>query len=313
MSIWESISLPTSGQFSLRLIKTMSYGNWSWIKESDGNVGISLELEKEYDVTSLVSSKYFSIKNRDVTGLGHVLTVICQDKEFYDIFEVLCHDLVESSFEAQNQIEAISILKMRINSWTQLFKSFKGMGRREIYGLAAELSFLCDWIRIGQNINDWTGPNGSSQDFINEKINKAVEIKATSSDLAAVRISSLEQLDFNGDLYLCVYPINACEATSLNVKTISSIVEGLKTSLDVSGKEALEKKLFLAGYAADTDLDSYTFEIGNPVYYKIISGFPRLIKANIAVEISNCHYDINLNKCTNYLTNKDSIFAEFTK
>lgn len=313
MSVWDSISIPEPGQFSLRLIKSMTYGNWSWIKESDATVGIALELQKEYDTSSLVSSKYFSIKNRDVPGFGHVLTVICQDKEFYDIFEVLCADLVDVSSDAGGQLEAISLLKLRLQTWTQLFKSYKGMGRREAYGLAAELSFLIDWSNMGQSINDWTGPNGSSQDFISKTINKAVEIKATSSDLTAVRISSLEQLDFDGDLYLCVYPINACEPSSLNVKTISSLVKNVKANLNEVDLACFEKKLLLVGYAAAGDLDDYTFEIGKPIHYEVSNGFPRLIKANIAIEISNCHYDINLNRCNNFLIDKDTMFAEFIK
>jgi hypothetical protein len=311
MSVWDSISLPEPGHFSLRLIRSMTYGNWSWIKEFDASVGIALELQNEYDASSLVNSKYFSIKNRDFPGLGHVLTVICQDKEFYDIFEVLCADLVDASSDANGQVEAISMLKLRLQTWTQLFKSFKGMGRREVYGLAAELSFLLDWIGVGQSINDWTGPNGSSQDFISKRINKAVEIKATSSDLTAVRISSLEQLDFDGDLYLSVYPINACEPSSPDVKTISSLVKNVKAILNEDDLECFEKKLLLVGYSTDGDLDDYTFEIGNPIYYQVSNGFPRLIKANIAIEISNCHYDINLNRCNNFLIEKDTMFAEF--
>jgi Putative PD-(D/E)XK family member, (DUF4420) len=311
MSVWDSISLPEPGQFSLRLVRSMTYGNWSWIKESDASVGIALELQKEYDTTSLVTSKYFSIKNRDIPGFGHVLTVICQAKEFYDIFEVLCADLVDASSDAKGQVEAISLLKLRLQTWTQLFKSFKGMGRSEVYGLAAELSFLADWIGNGQSINDWTGPNGSSQDFINKRINKAVEIKAASSDLTAVKISSLEQLDFDGDLYLCVYPINACEPSSHNVKTISSLVKKIKACLNEFDLACFEKKLLLIGYASDGDLDEYTFEIGKPIHYEVSNGFPRLIKANIAIEISNCHYDINLNRCNNFMIDKEKMFAEF--
>ncbi len=311
MSIWESISIPEPGKFSLRLIKAMKYGNWSWVKESDGNVGISLELEKEYDVRSLVSSKYFSIKNKNIPGLGHILTVICQDKEFHEIFEVLCQDLVDSSAAAEGQLEAISLLKVRLNSWTQLFKSFKGMGKKEVYGLAAEISFLSHWIKLGQDLKCWTGPEGSPQDFINEKIKKAVEIKATSSDFTAVRISSLEQLDFNGTLHLCVFPITACDSSSHNAKTISSLVRNLQSKLDETSIAIFRKKLMLSGYSEDNDLDGYTFEIGEPLFYKVGMGFPRLIKANIAIEISNCSYDINLNKCTNFLIDRSDFFTEY--
>lgn len=311
MSIWESISIPEPGKFSLRLIKAMKYGNWSWVKESDGNVGISLELEKEYDVRSLVSSKYFSIKNKNIHGLGHILTVICQDKEFYEIFEVLCQDLVDSSAAAEGQLEAISLLKVRLNSWTQLFKSFKGMGKKEVYGLAAEISFLSHWISLGQDLKCWTGPEGSPQDFINEKIKKAVEIKATSSDFTAVRISSLEQLDFNGTLHLCVFPITACDSSSHNAKTITSLVRNLQSNLDETSLAIFRKKLMLSGYSEDNDLDGYTFEIGEPLFYKVGMGFPRLIKANIAIEISNCSYDINLNKCTNFLIDRSDFFTEY--
>lgn len=312
MNIWESISKPDLGQISIRLFRSMSFGNWSWIKECDGGVGIALELSNEHDISLLTSTKYFSIKNREVPGLGYILTVICQDAEFYDIFEVLCNDLVESSYEAKNQAEAISLLNQRLDAWTLLFKNYRGMGRREIYGLAAELSFLREWLELGQSINDWTGPNGASQDFINKKINKAVEVKATSSDMMAVKISSLEQLDFGGALYLCVYPINNCESSNPKAITIARLIKELKESMSDIDIVTLQKKLVLVGYISnEVEIEKYSFSIGEPVYYEVSTGFPRLIKANTALEISNCHYDINLNKCKKFLTNSKQIFSEF--
>lgn len=311
MSIWDSIRTPVAGQFSLRVIKTCSFGNWSWIKESDQKVGIALELKSEFSLTDCSTSKYFSIKSREAQSLGHIITVVCQDEEFYEIFEVLCLDLVSETSNAVDERDAISALKARINLWSYLFKSLKKMGRKEVYGLAAELSFLLEWISLNFSVNEWVGPKGKPQDFINEPLKKAVEVKACSSDLSSVKISSLEQLDFDGDLLLCVYPINACTAGNHSAKTLPSLVSYIRNLLKDDDLIVFNRRLALSGYSDDAGLETFIFEISTPSFYSVSPGFPRIVRTNIATEITNCHYDLDLLKCKNFLKNNDFVIKEF--
>ena len=119
--IWDEFSQPAKGQLLLKLAKTTSYGNWSWAKNSEGKVGIALELSKDIIASDVATSKYFEINTKSIPLIGNVLTVFCASTEFYEIFEVLCMDLIKSALNAQTESEAISILSNRINIWSKLF------------------------------------------------------------------------------------------------------------------------------------------------------------------------------------------------
>jgi hypothetical protein len=62
--IWDDFSQPARGQLFLKLANTATYGNWSWAKDSDGKVGIALELSKKINSADLASSKYFEINTK---------------------------------------------------------------------------------------------------------------------------------------------------------------------------------------------------------------------------------------------------------
>jgi hypothetical protein len=129
ITVWSAINLPQKGQYSFRLIKALPFGNWSWFKDSENRVGISLEIKNKAFESSFRPTKYFTVSVLSVDGIGNALTVVCQDKEFYEIFEVLCKDLVSSSINSKTLSEAVSLLKSRLVSWSELFRGMRGITR----------------------------------------------------------------------------------------------------------------------------------------------------------------------------------------
>jgi hypothetical protein len=181
------MKVPISGQFSLRLIQVCSYGNWSWLKDHEEKVGIALELNESIDLDGFPISRFFTIENIENTGIPNVLIVVCKEETFFDIFEILCKDLLVISENSTNLQEAISLLKQRLISWTQLFKKMKQLSLQQMYGLISELLFLEIWIANGQQVDTWLGPHNSPQDFITKNLQSAIEIKTTSNNLQTIK------------------------------------------------------------------------------------------------------------------------------
>jgi hypothetical protein len=314
-SIWENISKPQDGKYSFRLIKSMPFGNWSWFKDSESKIGISLEMQKTELNTDFKPSKYFAISILPVEGIGNVLTVTCQDIEFAEVFEVLCKDLVSSSGSATSLLEAVALLKSRLILWTELFKGLRGVTRQEVYGLAAELSFLKVWLESqeNRNLDIWVGPNGKSQDFISMTGANAVEIKASSNDLSSIRISSLEQLDFEGDLTLAVFPITAATDNSSDPTNLQSIVNSIEGMLPNNQVDIFRRKLAMLGLAINEDVNLIYFNVGEPRYFEVLPGFPRIIKTIISSEIFNCSYDIALTSLSEFATTQALTISRLSK
>jgi len=314
-SVWTTIAKPSVGRYSFRLIKNLSYGNWSWFKDSENRVGISLEIHKSVLQTDFKPNKYFVISVLTLDGIGNVLTVVCQDQEFYEIFEVLCKDLVESSGQAPTLNEAVSLLKSRLILWTELFKGLKGVTRQQVYGLAAELSFLKIWLenQTNKNLDVWVGPNGTSQDFISMTGVNAVEVKASSNDLNSVRISSLEQLDFAGNLVLAVFPISSDKEDSNEPLNLSNLVASIENMLPQNQIDAFRRKLAMIGLTLNDEINAIHFVLGEPQYFDVRAGFPRLIKSAISSEIFNCSYDISLISLADFATKQSDTLARLAK
>ena len=305
-SVWTTIAKPNEGQYSFRLIKNMPYGNWSWFKDSENKVGISLEIKKSSPKTDFKPSKYFAVSILEVNGIGNVLTVVCQDLEFHEIFEVLCKDLVEASGDAPTLEEAVVLLKSRVILWSELFKGLKGVTRQEVYGLAAELSFLKIWLekQSNKNLDVWVGPNGKSQDFISITGSNAVEIKASSNDLNSIKISSLEQLDFAGNLVLAVFPLSSANEDSIDPINLEILVSSIESLLPVNQINAFRRKLAMIGLSLSDEVNAIRFVVGEPLYFDVRAGFPRIIKSTISSEIFNCSYDVSLGSLTEFATNQ---------
>jgi len=49
----------------------------------------------------------------------------------------------------------------------------------------------------------------------------------------------------------------------------------------------------LSGYVSNKFNDIF-FELGKPVFYKVVDGFPKLTKTNVAGSIVDCKYRLSL-------------------
>jgi hypothetical protein len=302
MTIWDGLATPEGNAITMRLAHKGEHATWSWIRQSDRKVGIAIEIIGDYfDLSDINSSKNLECVVKTYVGLDPMLTIVCSHTDFFEIFEVLCRDLINVSIKFNSKIQVVNSIKNRISIWHELLKrDFKGLSAKETLGLAAELNFLIFWISsLNGKIDEWLGPDDSPQDFISQNKKLAIEVKVTSWNPSTIKISSLYQLDFKGSLFLVVYPSKISNPDELNSKNLPSLIDDLIDIIADVNLELFENKLLTAGYVKDLCQNIY-FEISEPLFFKVIDGFPRLISINIPDGIDSCMYSLQLSKLNLY-------------
>jgi hypothetical protein len=287
---------PSGNSITMRLAEKTDHAIWSWVKQSDGKVGLAIQvLNSDIHVPEIPISKHFEVKEKVYENYPPMLTLICVNYEFFEIFEVLCQDLINYSKSLRTVEQLLLGIKNRILVWYELFKKdFKGLTKKQVIGLAAELTFLKLWItKFKENIGTWIGPEDSPQDFIPKNRSFAVETKAASWALADIKISSLFQMDFSGRLYVAVFPSRLVDSDDPAATNLDEIIDSIRKDLDPANTLSFETKLLLAGYVPNKFNDIH-FELGLPIFYRVVDGFPKLTKANIASSIVDCKYTISL-------------------
>jgi hypothetical protein len=268
---------------------------------SNNSILIALETINQ---PPLIEEKVNSIKSfRHQRHDGKWLLVIqLVNYDLRDVFEKLCEDLIASTLEIKSSEVALSNTIKRLRLWiTLLSKSNKGyLLDFQIKGLLAELNFIKKIVSVGKYslshvINSWVGPSSAPQDFIFNK--EAFEIKAVSVGKKIVSISSLDQLDFNGDLNLVVCELLACDRDNFNKTNLNLIVSEISSLINDTDLLTLFKtKLLEVGYFNHTFYDNKNYEI-NKMYKIIVDNiFPKLIREQVPREIINASYEINIDQ-----------------
>jgi hypothetical protein len=307
--IWDDMTLPNRNQIFLKLAHTTSYGNWSWAKDSDGRAGIALEVIGKADLGIASQSKYFEVTTKNIPLIGNVLTVFCTSSEFFEIFYVLCNDLLSYSIKASTIKEALTLLSNRLDIWSKLFsKGFKGLSIDQIRGLIAELLILKKILIKNKfaNINIWTGPLGTAQDFTNKTSNVAVEVKAVSKEKSLVKISSIDQLEYSGNLFLVTIPVISAKINDNEKLNIDLIVKEIKEIIGDRFNNELNTLLLNSGYIEDLYRDYY-FVVDQPICYEVVANFPKITRSMVPIEIHAAKYELNLEFCSGFEVGFDII------
>jgi hypothetical protein len=309
MTIWDGLATPENNAITMRLAHKGDHATWSWIRQSDRKVGIAIEIVGDYfDLTDIPSSKNLDCAVKSFVGLDPMLTIVCSHSDFFEIFEVLCRDLINVSTKFNSKIQVVNSIKNRIAIWHELLKrDYKGLSTNETLGLAAELNFLIFWInRLNGNLFDWLGPEGSPQDFISNNTKLAIEVKVTNWTPSTIKISSLYQLDYKGQLFLVVYPAKISNPEESNSKNLPSLIDNVIDKITGINLELFENKLLTAGYVKNL-CQNIHFEISEPLFFNVLNGFPRLISVNVPDGIDSCMYSLQLSKLNLYKTTASEI------
>ena len=214
----------------------------------------------------------------------------------------VCNTIIQN--ETLNESQLISLFINRINAWLSFMrKGFETLSQEAELGLIGELETLSSLISANIPISDvldaWIGPLDGLKDF--ELGTGAIEIKSTlSSNGFIAKIGSLEQLDDSqiSPLFINGYRFSI-NATGLTlVERINLLRDQL---IDFPSElSRLNNLLLRVGYL-ETAAENYIrrFKTENSYFWLVDENFPRLVPGNIAVNIRQVKYEIDLTPLMN--------------
>ncbi|RUL53948.1 PD-(D/E)XK motif protein [Lysinibacillus antri] len=288
-----------------------------WIKESTGDYGVCIEVptKEQIQLDSIALKDIEVIKSLNAQQEKFEWYLILRNKEEWEIFLVLCEDLIKSAISIENELSMLAVTEIRLKRWQNLLK--KKLSNKlplEVQmGLYTELLFLYNQVipKIGPThaINSWVGPDYDKQDFLLD--DRTVEIKSYKTTKGEkVTISSKEQLNSPKDaLYLVAYALTNGKNGENIAQLVNKISAVLISNAQYSTLELFELKLMDFGYSPiiHKEEDLFMFIVDKISSYKVKEDFPKLTNMEIPLGIVALKYQIDLTKCSNYEVAFESI------
>jgi hypothetical protein len=258
----------------------------------------------DLELTGLVFHKNESLKS---SVYNQVFVLSKQEDQDLTVFNTICSDLL--TFARQNNKLSGEIyfnaIKNRLNVWIEFLKNGDGkyLSLRKQIGVIGELVLLDKLKKYSPSeitwMNSWKGPEKHSKDFVTQNI--AFEIKSILNDEVAVQISNIDQLDTTNIDKLILSIFQFLE-DSENGKTINHFVDSIISNISCDKTLRLFlTKLGLSGYYLHHQKHyGLKFSLINEHSFSVDYDFPRLIKNNVAEEISSVKYKLDLSRLSNF-------------
>lgn len=285
-----------------------------WVTDAQGRFGFHLKTPKSFDDgISIPNLKgILTVKRTSPEGFGE-LFLILNDKDDWEIFKVLCGDLINTALQCGADEEIIDAVEIRLRRWHLLLKRER---QRELtlevqMGLFSELICLKDLIApkmgIRQAAASWVGADFDKQDFLLD--NSAAEVKSyRTSKGPIVEISSIRQLSSEKEsLYLLTCGLTNSEG-GLSIKNVSEIISAMLSAESAQAADAFENKLMNYGYIPELhEKHLIKFKLDRLRAYSVADGFPRIDPKNVKSQIISVKYTIDLTPCAEFEVEVDSI------
>lgn len=233
-----------------------------------------------------------------------------KSKEHFEIFSVLCKDLMCSTVNAKNAKQALPVLIQRVSRWQRLLRRASGLllTAAEIQGLFAELTYLLEYLvpAVGllTALRGWNGPAGSPQDFCVGEC--AVEVKCKLGGTRnVIAVSSAEQLVANvPKLYLFVLTVAVADLRRPESQSLNDLVNRLKRMTGNEGGDALdllESRLIDAGWLDLPEYMTPAFIVVDRRHYAVEDKFPKIIPSDLRNGVVDVHYGVELQECEQFV------------
>lgn len=253
------------------------------------------------DIGAIESSKSMLVTRRKrETDNRWTLSFELLRNEQEDVFAILCSDIIEHSRTALEEKEALTLVISRYKQWSRLLESQSNgvMNESRRKGLIGELLFLQKkMIQIGSGlevIRGWVGADGADQDFIYE--DGWHEVKSVGASVASVTISSLEQLNCDGEGELVVMRIDKAAPDKVGAVSLNHVVHQISSAL-ADASDALDlfrSKLNAYGYIDLQEYSEQKYYCSGTQRYVVNDTFPRITRQNIPQQIESLHYELSL-------------------
>lgn len=263
----------------------------------DGKREVIVEAKADgLQVSSLPSFQNIDLSISEISG-GIKIGMILNEEDLSQSFSVMCFDLVQRSKRGTTVQAAMQIFITALNHWADLFKkrASGGLSRTEAIGLLGELLVIERLITDGSIdmnlvIQGWRGPDGDARDIgFNDS---RIEVKTQFSTKAiALKVSSLDQLDDNGDrVHVVLNRISPAEYGQSLCEIVRRLEERLRSNN--AAHSEFERKLELASFDQESIYANDRFGLDEAFVYVVNETFPRLTHHNVPQGISAASYEI---------------------
>ncbi|MDY6456810.1 PD-(D/E)XK motif protein [Acinetobacter faecalis] len=302
---WKALS-STDNHEGWGVFPLYKHRNWSLLasynlSEHEEAIFLDIKYSQTYESRiSLPVAQGFRVQRfNEETRKGFAL--IRQVDGDLDLFTKIIVDVCNTIIQYQelNENKLVAVFINRINAWL----SFMSKGGHELsqeaeLGLIGELEMISSLISlnlpISEVLNTWKGPLDGLKDF--EIGSGAIETKSTLSNQGFIaKINSLEQLDDSekSPLFLNGYRFSLGSAGKTLTERINLIREQLN---DYPAELTKFNNLLLRNGYLESEKENYTrkFKTEHTYFWWVDEKFPRLVPGNIAVNIRQAKYEIDL-------------------
>lgn len=220
--------------------------------------------------------------------------------EYIDLFCHFCSDMINSSFNCNNDNDA-DFLCNRYLLWKKMLEKTRNalLTDNETKGLIGELYFLKEYMfnkyGIRESLLYWTGPQKTDQDFICEDM--WYEVKTVSPGAITVKISSVEQLDTDNNGNLVVLFLDKTSAKDSKHLNLNYLVKEIQDLIDDEMSKARFNEIVLAsGYVYNDEYDNRNYHFIKAKMYNVTKEFPCLRHNDIPNTVGGINYELILNK-----------------
>jgi hypothetical protein len=308
--IWNTFPENTIlSEFEYKLISTETIPLLNIGKTENGNRCLVLEIPKSSNLSFPESIKehielrFFKKEN--------CLCIILKDNLYCDLFDDLTISIFYKIQFINDPNEYCKQFVQYFYKWVSFFEKNQSqlLKKEIIQGLFGELLFLkylinnSQYIPIDDILNAWKGLKGTSHDFIFENID--YEVKTILSHINHVKISSEYQLENTPGKTLELVIIDVIENIE-NSLSIKDLVEEIRKIIidKFADNFIVINSLLIKGITLDNikDYDSWRFSLNKMSFFDCMNpNFPKIIKSEIPVEISNIKYGITVSLIQEYL------------
>ena len=244
---------------------------------------------------------------------GTFLTLSLEDSSRRDLFSTICADVVAAAAVAGRE-DALSHFLARLDAWRQFLRDRRdGLSQSETVGLIGELLILERLLACNsQLLGCWQAPIDGLHDFRNG--GHALEVKTGLGPSSTIGISALDQLDGTGLRHLDLVHVRLTEAR--DGRTLQHIISAINGILgDGASRRTFENALLRRGLMPDDDSARINprIELRAMDAYSVTEAFPRLIRSNLPVAISEAAYTLEVRGITSFASDLANTLDAFIR
>jgi hypothetical protein len=306
---WATLAAASPSKLTARRVSERLQHDFFWACNSEGRYTFLAAFDSDVgDWDRLPQLRGISVS---YYRNDHQLQLVLNDRSDWEIFVVLCQDIIQASDHAVTSSDLMESIVARLVRWQHLLSRGprRILDEHEIRGLIGELLFIHDQVLPrfgGRAIEYWQGPDRLPQDFVIGKYLFEVKTHLV-GDAPKVSIASPAQLWSGGTpLFLAVISLAHCARNAPAAVTLPGLVEALTTQLTGQPQlEVFEARLADFGYVPFPEYSELAYCPGPVSWYEVIEGFPRIDFDALVDGVDNVRYAIRIDACERFRSEPD--------